>query len=246
MTSDTFAIQTDSLEKQYGDVTAIDGVDLEVPHGSIYGFLGPNGAGKTTTIKLLVGLLEPSDGTAEVQGIDVQNRESLIGKIGYAHETPPLYPNLTGREQLNCVAEVRGLSDAEDDIERYLDLFDLRDAEDRRIKSYSKGMKQKLNLTQAILHDPEVLFLDEPTSGLDPQSARDVRELLTELTSSETTVFLSTHILSVVEELADEVGILHDGQIVEAGPVGTVIDQTQGSDLEDVFLELTERRKEPA
>jgi ABC-2 type transport system ATP-binding protein len=237
----TDGIVTDGLTKYYGDLLAVDGVDLDVEGESIYGFLGPNGAGKTTTIKLLTGLLEPDEGSATVAGVDVGDREALVERIGYAPETPPLYPNLTGRENLNCVAEVRGVADAEPRIDRLLDRFDLREDEGRRVTDYSKGMTQKVNLAQAVLHEPDVAFLDEPTSGLDPQSAADVRELFVELADGGTTVFLSTHILPVVEDVADRVGILHDGEVIREGAVGDVVGDADETDLEDVFLELTER-----
>lgn len=233
-------IRTEGLTKEYGDVTAVEEVDLKVKKASIYGFLGPNGAGKSTTMKLLTGLLKPSSGTATVAGTSIQNRDELVDRIGFAPERPPFYANLTGRGQLRCIADIRGVSNASETISTYLDRFSLREAENRRIKGYSKGMKQKLNIIQSVFHGPEIVFLDEPTSGLDPQSARKMRELLTELREDGVTVFVSTHILSVVEQTADRVGILYEGKLREEGPIEQVLTSREGDELEDVFLQITD------
>jgi len=234
------AIETDGLTKRYGSVAAVEGLDLAVDRGTIYGFLGPNGAGKTTTMRLLTGLTRPSDGTATVAGVDVRDRDALGERIGYVPDTPPLYEKLTAREQLSAVADVRGL-DPEHARERVSELFDRFGlaAADDRIESYSKGMKQKTSVIQAIVHEPAVLFLDEPTSGLDPNAARTLKAVVTELRDAGTAVFLSTHVLSVVDELADTVGLLSDGRLLaEDEPEGLVADR-DGDTLEDAFVELT-------
>jgi ABC-2 type transport system ATP-binding protein len=237
------AISTAGLTKRYGDAVAVEDLDLTVDRGSVFGFLGPNGAGKTSTIRILTTLTEPTSGTAHVAGEPVADRASVVEHIGVLPEEPPVYDELTGREHLEYVAGLRGHDDW-DRVESLLDRFDLTADADRRVGTYSKGMKQKLGLVQALLHDPSVLFLDEPTSGLDPRAARTVRETIGEVAAAETTVFLSTHILPVVEELADTVGVLADGQLVAEGAPAELTDSVEsGSTLEDVFLDVTSDRR---
>ncbi|WP_232702848.1 ABC transporter ATP-binding protein [Halobacterium wangiae] len=238
------AIETRNLTKRYGDTTAVERLNLAIPAGSVYGFLGPNGAGKTTTMRMLTTLTRPSDGTATVAGADVTDREAVVSNIGYLPEEPPLHAELTGREQLRYIAGLRDLPEAhaEERIEDLLARFSLADDGDKRISAYSKGMKQKVGIIQAMLHDPDVLFLDEPTSGLDPRAARTVRDTIAHLAAGDATVFLSTHILPVVDELADTVGVLYDGSLVtEGSPRGLKSRAESGEErtLEDVFLEVT-------
>lgn len=241
---DQLAIVTDDLTKEYGSMTAVNGLDLAVERGTVYGFLGPNGAGKTSTIRMLTGLLPPTSGSGRVAGASVTNREELIQHIGYLPESPPIHEEFTAREQLEYHGGLRGMDPAtvEDRITTLLERFKLTDAADERIVTYSKGMRQKTGLIQAIMHEPDVAFLDEPTSGLDPRAARTVRETITELASTGTTIFLSTHILSVVEQIATTVGILYEGELVAEGPPKDLKDRmetgTEGT-LEDVFLEVT-------
>jgi len=238
------AIVTEELTKRYGAVSAIEDLDLTVPRGSVFGFLGPNGAGKTSTIRILTTLTNPTSGTARVAGESVADRAAVVEHIGFLPEEPPLYDELTGREQLEYVAGLRGHEDW-DRVESLLYRFDLDEAADRRVETYSKGMKQKLGLVQALLHDPDVLFLDEPTSGLDPRAARTVRDTISEVAAAETTVFLSTHILPVVEELADTVGVLYDGDLVAEGSPAELTEGVEtGSTLEDVFLDVTSEQPE--
>ncbi|AEM58153.1 daunorubicin ABC transporter ATPase [Haloarcula hispanica N601] len=233
------AIVTEGLTKRYSGVSAIADLDLTVPRGSVFGFLGPNGAGKTSTIRILTTLTNPTSGTARVAGESVADRAAVVEHIGFLPEEPPLYDELTGREQLEYVAGLRGHEDW-GRVESLLDRFDLDEDADRRVETYSKGMKQKLGLVQALLHEPEVLFLDEPTSGLDPRAARTVRDTISEVAAADTTVFLSTHILPVVEELADTVGVLYDGDLVAEGSPDELTDSVEsGSTLEDVFLDVT-------
>jgi ABC-2 type transport system ATP-binding protein len=233
-------IETSGLTKRYGETAAVEGLDLTVAGGTIYGFLGPNGAGKTTTMRLLTGLTRPSEGSATVAGVDVCERDRLGERIGYAPDEPPLYETLTAREQLAAIADVRGL-DPERKRERIPELLDRfgLDAADDRIETYSKGMKQKTSVIQAVLHRPAVVFLDEPTGGLDPNAARTMKELLVELRAGGTTVFLSTHVLPVVEELADTVGLLYDGQLLAEDEPRALQRRLAGDSLEDVFVELT-------
>jgi ABC-2 type transport system ATP-binding protein len=238
------AIETRNLTKRYGDETAVDRLNLAIPEGSVYGFLGPNGAGKTTTMRMLATLTAPSDGTGTVAGAAITDRDAVVANIGYLPEDPPLHGELTGREQLRYIAGLRDLpeTDAEDRIDDLLARFSLSDDADKRISAYSKGMKQKVGIIQAMLHDPDVLFLDEPTSGLDPRAARTVRDTIAALADGDATVFLSTHILPVVDELADTVGVLYDGQLVTEGAPDQLKSRAESGDertLEDVFLEVT-------
>ncbi|MFC6975439.1 ABC transporter ATP-binding protein [Halomicroarcula sp. GCM10025709] len=241
--TDPPAISTAGLTKRYGDAVAVEDLDLTVERGSVFGFLGPNGAGKTSTIRILTTLTEPTSGTAHVAGESVTDRASVVEHIGVLPEEPPVYDELTGREHLEYIAGLRGHDDW-GRVESLLDRFELSEDADRRVGTYSKGMKQKLGLVQALLHDPSVLFLDEPTSGLDPRAARTVRNTIGEVAAEETTVFLSTHILPVVEELADTVGVLADGDLVAEGAPAELTDSVEsGSTLEDVFLDVTSDRR---
>jgi ABC-2 type transport system ATP-binding protein len=250
--SDTPAIETDALTKRYGDVLAVDSLDLSIPSGTVYGFLGPNGSGKTTTMRMLTTLTRPTSGTARIVGIDIGERERLIDYIGYLPEEPPLFDELTGREQLRHVAALHDIpADAADErIDTYLERFDLESAADRRQEGYSTGMRKKIGLIQTVIHDPTVLFLDEPTSGLDPRAARTVKDLVADLAADETTVFLSTHILSVVDELGDTVGVLNDGRLVAEGSPADLkrrAERGESSSLEDVFLSVTaDHAEEPS
>jgi ABC-2 type transport system ATP-binding protein len=237
-------IDADELTKRYDKVTAVDGVSLSVERGAVYGFLGPNGAGKTTTIELLTAMTEPTAGTATVGGIDVTDRDALKSHIGYLPDEPPLYDAFTAREQLEYVAVLRDMNaDATNRrIDRLLARVDLAADADRLIETYSTGMRKKVGLLQSLLHRPDVLFLDEPTSGLDPRAARDVVNLIDGLADDGTTVFLSTHMLPVAEELADVVGVLHDGQLVAEGPPTELRERASGGggrSLEAGFLEVT-------
>ncbi len=238
------AIEAVGLTKRYGDLTAVDGLDLSIPHGEVYGFLGPNGSGKTTTMRMLTTLTRPTSGEARVNGVDVADRRNLIAQIGYLPEEPPLFDELTALEQLRHVAALHDVPPdvAGERIERYLERFDLKGAANRRLEGFSTGMRKKVGLIQTVVHEPSVLFLDEPTSGLDPRAARTVKDLIAELSGGDTTVFLSTHILSVVDELADAVGVIHHGTLVAEGAPGDLKQRAESGEtgtLEDAFLEVT-------
>ncbi|WP_459191721.1 ABC transporter ATP-binding protein [Halosimplex sp. J119] len=238
------AIETTDLTKRFGDVLAVDGLDLSIAQGEVYGFLGPNGSGKTTTMRMLTTLTRPTSGAARVMGVDVTDRRELISVVGYLPEEPPLFDELTAREQLRHVAALHDLprERSNERIERYLERFSLANEADRRLEGFSTGMRKKVGLIATVLHDPPVLFLDEPTSGLDPRAARTVKDLIAELSGGETTVFLSTHILPVVDELADTVGVLHRGDLVAEGAPDRLkqrAERGEAGSLEDVFLEVT-------
>ncbi|ELZ63988.1 ABC transporter ATP-binding protein [Haloferax sp. Atlit-10N] len=238
------AVEATDLRKSYGSEVALDGVSLSIPSGTVYGFLGPNGAGKTTTMRILTGLSQPTSGSVRICGLDVSDRRKLAPHVGYLPETPPLYDEFSAREQLDYVADLRDIPSetAEARIDDLLDRFGLVGDANKRIGTYSKGMKQKTAFIQSVLHEPDVLFLDEPTSGLDPRAARQIRTSIGDVADSGATVFLSTHILPVVEAVADEVGVLFDGRVVAEGTPDEVKSRAQtggeGS-LEDAFLAVT-------
>ncbi|MFC6767075.1 ABC transporter ATP-binding protein [Natrinema soli] len=244
MSAAQFAIDATGLRKRFGNTVAVDSVDLAVDHGTVYGFLGPNGAGKTTTMRMLTTLTRPSAGEARIVGAPVTDRDAVRDSIGYLPEDPPVFDELTGREQLTYFARLRDIPTPEADrrIDAWLERFDLAGDAGKRIEEYSKGMRQKIGLVQALLHEPDVCFLDEPTSGLDPRAARTVMNAIAEMADEGRTIFLSTHILSVVEELADAVGVLADGRIVTEGAPETLTRQVESDSdptLEDVFLAVT-------
>ena len=236
-------LETSDLTKKYGDLVAVDNVSLCVESGELFVFLGPNGAGKTTTIKILTGLLRPTSGKASIAGIDVVESPIEVKKImGYLPEDPFLYDKLTGREFLQFISDMHGIHKKQDRIERFLELFDLSSAADELIEVYSLGMKKKVAIGAALIHDPKVLFLDEPTGGLDPRSARTMKDLLQDLRSRGTTVFMTTHILEVAEKMCDRVGIINNGKLIKVGTIEELRSEaleTAAGSLEDIFLELT-------
>jgi len=237
-------IQASGLTKRFGKLTAVRELTLEVGAGQVFGFLGPNGAGKTTTIRMLTGLVRPTSGSALVAGYDVtlEPRE-VKRRVGYLAETPYLYPKLSGREFLSFMAGLYEVpaAFARQRASRLLSLFELADRADELVETYSHGMRQKLALAGAMLHEPPVLFLDEPTSGLDPRSARLVKDLLVALVERGHTVFLSTHVLEIAEQLCHRVGIIDRGQVVATGTLDELRQQAQRNaySLEDIFLQLT-------
>ncbi|MFQ5858804.1 MAG: ABC transporter ATP-binding protein, partial [Anaerolineae bacterium] len=207
-------IEVESLTKTYGDFVAIEDVSFRVLRGEVLGFLGPNGAGKTTTMRILTGYMPPTDGRATVAGFDVFH-DSLEARrrIGYLPETVPLYSEMTVAGYLDFVAQLRGVDDRWDRIDRVMDQVDIADRADDLIGQLSKGYRQRVGLAQALVHDPAALILDEPTIGLDPKQIIEVRELIRSL-SGERTVILSTHILSEASQLCERVLIINNGRIV--------------------------------
>jgi ABC-2 type transport system ATP-binding protein len=239
------AIVCRQLTKSYGAFPVLKGIDLEVERGEMFGFLGPNGAGKTTTIKILTGLLLPSGGQVEVAGWDVvEDPFEVKRRVGYVPDRAYLYDKLTGGEFLEFVGHLYGLPPgmASREAGPYLEMFDLSGWADELIEAYSHGMRQKLAVTAALLHRPEVLVIDEPMVGLDPRSARRVKTLLKRLVDNGTTVFLSTHTLEVAEALCTRVAILQQGRILALGTIDELRRQAMHDDgsLESIFLRLTE------
>jgi ABC-2 type transport system ATP-binding protein len=240
-TNRTPMIVAEGLQKRYGDTLAVKGVDLAIDPGEIVGFLGPNGAGKTTTIKMLIGLLRPSAGTARIGGFDIQ-QEPLKAKalLGYVPDQPFLPEKLSAREYIDFMAGLYQVerATARRRGEELLNLFGLADRADELLGGYSHGMRQKAALTGALIHSPRAFFLDEPTVGLDPRSARLIKDILRDVASRGTSVFMSTHILEIAERMCDRVFIINSGTIVAAG---TLEQLRAGGDssLEDIFLNLT-------
>ncbi len=206
-------IETSGLTRLFGPLTAVDHLALQVPRGSIYGFLGPNGAGKTTTIRMLLGLIRPHKGGVHLFGQSLlRDRLALLGRVGALVESPSLYPNLTGRENLEVTRRLIGGQQAQ--IDRVLHVVRLEDAAGRRVRGYSNGMRQRLGLALSMLGDPELLILDEPTNGLDPSGIQEMRDLICRLPDEYgVTVFLSSHLLAEVEQVATHIGIIQKGRI---------------------------------
>ena len=211
------SIQTEGLTKNFGNLFAVDRVDLEVPRAGIYGFLGPNGAGKTTTIRMLLGLIKPAYGTIRVFGKGYLNsRIEILHRTGALVGQPSLYPHLTGRENLEIVRLYRGLKPS--DITRALEIVKLNEDSHRLVKNYSTGMRQRLGLAIALMGMPELLILDEPTNGLDPAGIHEIRNLVIELSQKYgTTIFLSSHLLGEVEQIATRIGVINKGKLVFQG-----------------------------
>jgi ABC-2 type transport system ATP-binding protein len=237
-------IECAGLTKEFGALKAVDTLDLTVRAGELFGFLGPNGAGKTTTIKMMTGLLRPTAGTARIGGFDIQ-REPLRAKalFGYIPDNPFLYEKLTGREFISFMADLYSVptQNRRQKIEDLLRLFDLEAKGGELIQGYSRGMRQKIALAGALIHQPRVIFLDEPTVGLDPKSARLMKEILRKLCDEGTTVFVSTHILEIAERMCDRFAIINRGRIVATGTMEELRAQaaSETQSLEDIFLELT-------
>ena len=221
-------IATEGLTRRFGTLTAVDGLDLTVEKGEVFGFLGPNGAGKTTTIRMLAGLIAPTDGAATVANVKLGgNNRAIRSRVGVLTETPGLYRRLSAWDNLMFFAKLYQVTDPARQAERYLKLFDLWDRRDAPAGSYSKGMRQKLAIARALLHEPEVLFLDEPTASLDPESARTVRETIEGLRSKERTIFLCTHNLDEADRLCDRVALFNT-RLIRVGEPAKLRDEMYG------------------
>jgi len=239
-------IDISNLSKSYnnGQVKAVEGLDLKVSRGEIFGFLGPNGAGKTTTIKMIVGLLNPDSGSIIIDGTDIAKEPiEAKRKMGYVPDEPVLYERLTGIEYLNFMADVYQVpaSVRKEKIEYFLEMFNLRDAAADLIRSYSHGMRQKTALAGALLHDPKLWILDEPMVGLDPKSSHLLKIQMREHCDKGNTVFFSTHVLEVAEKLCDRVAIINKGKLIAIGTIDELRHGDKKDSLEKIFLELTEQ-----
>jgi ABC-2 type transport system ATP-binding protein len=239
-----YAIETIELTKKFNSFTAVDHVDFSVQKGEIYGFLGPNGAGKTTAIRMLCTLLSPTSGTASVDGYDVVKQGNEVRKrIGLVSEKMIMYPRLTALENLMFFGRLYRIdrNTLKKKSEELLEMVKLTQFKDKLVGSFSTGMKQRINVIRAILHDPDILFLDEPTTGLDPQSTRFVRDLVKELKQRGHTIFLTTHIMEEADELSDRVCVIDHGKIMAVDTPQTLKDRYNTNSLLNVFLELTGR-----
>ena len=237
-------IELINLTKTYDKLTAVDNLNLQVNPGAIFGFLGPNGAGKTTTIKMMVGLLKPTSGKIVISGKDIAIEPEEVKRIvGYIPDRSFLYEKLTGREFLQFVAGIYGFNKHECDekIDRLLRLFGLADWGDELVESFSHGMRQRLVLSSALVHNPKIIVVDEPVVGLDPRGARLVKNVFKKLSQEGVTIFISTHVLEIAEELCNRIAIINEGKVIALGTMAELQRQADSKDqrLESLFLRLT-------
>lgn len=239
-------LEIKNLTKKFGEKVAVDNIDLSVKSGEIYGFLGPNGAGKTTTIKMIVGMLMPDGGNITVDGIDAINDDvEAKRQIAYVPDSPEIYDIMTGRQYLNFIADVFELRDEERNkqIDRYAEVFEMQDNLDVMIAGYSHGMKQKIVIMGALIHSPKLLILDEPMVGLDAKSSFRLKEIMRALADEGRTVFFSTHVMEVAENICDRIGIINRGKVIAVGTLDEIKAAAKDTgSLEKIFLELTDDR----
>ena len=240
-----------NLRKQYGRLAAVDNLNIEVAPGEIFGFLGPNGAGKTTTIRVMMGILRASSGRVILGGHDVEQEPQQAKAIaGFIPDRPFIYEKLSGKEFLTFIAKLHRMESARltRRIDELLEYFELANWQDELVEGFSHGMKQRLVLCAALVHEPRILIVDEPMVGLDPKGARTIKDLFRSLAKNGTTVFLSTHSISVAEEVCHRIGIIQKGHLIASGTMADIYRLTRGHDsnLEDVFLELTQQQADLA
>jgi ABC-2 type transport system ATP-binding protein len=237
-------IDFQALSKSYGSFAAVRNLSFTVERGEVFGFLGPNGAGKTTTIRMLMGILVPSSGRVIIDGLDCQKDSTEVKRhVGYLPDSPMFYDFLKGREILEFVGEMHGQcrAKARQNAEKLLSELALDEASEEYAVNYSMGMKKKLGLACALIHDPQVLILDEPTNGLDPRAAREVQDRLHRSAVEGKTIFLSTHLLDMAERLCSRVGIIHHGELVAEGTTESLRERlVPGGSLEEIFLKMTQ------
>jgi ABC-2 type transport system ATP-binding protein len=237
-------IEAVTLTKKFSDFTAVDSLSFRVNNGEIYGLLGPNGSGKSTTMRMLLGLLKPTQGTARIDGFDVQEHTVKAKQsMGYVPEEPVLPERLTGWEYINYVSDIwrvpRG-KERDDEIDELLILLDIKDASDDLIETYSKGMSRKISLVAALIHNPKTLILDELQAGIDPRGAATIKEILVGLKNRGHTILMSTHILEIAERICDRIGIINHGSMIAEGTMNELRVKAKGHEsLEEIFLDLT-------
>jgi ABC-2 type transport system ATP-binding protein len=234
-------IKVKSLTKSFGPIHAVRGVSFDVNHGEVLGFLGPNGAGKSTTMKMITGFLEPTSGTVEVNGYDVQENPLAVKRsIGYLPEGAPAYGEMTVRSFLNFIADIRQLSGAgrQKRIDEVVDIINIKNVIDQSIETLSKGFKRRVGIAQAILHDPNVLILDEPTDGLDPNQKHEVRNLIKEMSENKAIV-ISTHILEEVDAVCSRAIIISSGELLFDGTPTELIAKSDQHDIDHAFRMIT-------
>jgi ABC-2 type transport system ATP-binding protein len=237
-------ILLEQVTKKYGEYTAVSNLNLEIGKGEIFGFIGPNGAGKTTTIKMIGGIMDPTSGSIKIGGINIKDEpEKAKRKIGFIPDRPYLYEKLTGMEFLKFIANLYEMNDKSFDgkAEKQLALFSLLDWADELIESYSHGMKQRLIMAAALIHDPEAIIVDEPMVGLDPVAVKMVKVLFKKLAGNGMTIFMSTHTLKVAEDICDRIGIINKGVVIATGTPDDLKKKSllADADLEDAFIKLT-------
>ena len=238
---DSLAIETHGLRKEFGEFTAVDGIDLRVPRGSFYGFLGPNGAGKSTTIKCLTGLLKPSAGRFKILDMDPQRMAVAVKRqVGVVPEDLALFDRLTAAETLDFVAQVHGLDAATSRARAgdLLGLMELNESGNTLVVDFSHGMRKKLSLAAALLPAPRLLFLDEPFEGIDAVASRQIKDLLHAFVARGGTIFLTSHILEIVERLSTHIGVIAKGRMVAQGPIEALRSGGAGRSLEELFIDL--------
>jgi len=239
------------LRKQYGRLAAVDGLNIEVSEGEIFGFLGPNGAGKTTTIRVMMGILKATSGQVILGGHDVEREPEQAKAIaGFIPDRPFIYEKLSAKEFLMFIGKLRRMDSArlQRRIAELLEHLELLDWQDELVEGFSHGMKQRLVLCAALVHEPRILIVDEPMVGMDPKGARTLKDLFRSLARAGTTIFLSTHSISVAQEVCHRIGIIQKGHLIASGSMADLYRLTSGQDrnLEDVFLELTRQQDDPA
>lgn len=237
---------TKDLGKKYGSFSAVEHLNLEVKEGSIFGFLGHNGAGKTTTISMLTTLILPTSGRANICGYDiVKDNLKVRNLIGYLPENVTLYGDLTAMENLKFFGQLSGVKDVDARIEDILKLLEFTEWKNRKVKTYSKGTRQRIGIAQAILHNPKILFLDEPTSGLDPQGTKELRDILLMLNQERgTTIFMNTHLLSEVTKLCSDIGIISKGRLLLADSIKNIENKfPEEKSLEEIYFKIGGAKK---
>ena len=235
-------LEIKNLSKKSGNSYRVKNLSMSIPKSCVYGFLGPNGAGKTTTLKMILGLIKKDAGEIKMFGEDVsaKNLLSLLHKTGSLIENPGGHPHLSGLENMQIIAKLKGVNESE--IEKALKTVRLYEQKDKKLGAYSLGMKQRLGIAMALLGDPKFLILDEPSNGLDPAGIMEIRNLITSLPKErDITVLISSHLLNEIEQMADYVGIIHQGQILYQGKLSEL--ESTGENLEQIFLELTGERE---
>lgn len=242
--NNTFAVELKNVTKRYNEIVAVNNLNLNIKQGEIFGLLGPNGSGKSTTLKMLMGLVQPSEGSVNVLGIDVQQNPVEVKRlVGYVPESPNIYEFLTGIEYLDFIGDIYGMPTEEkrQRITEYLKALQLEGREGDMINSYSDGMKKKIALISAFIHKPKLLILDEPLNALDPRSARIVKNILAGLKAQGVTTIITTHVLEIAQALSDKIAIMYKGNLLALGNMEELQQKASlpGSGLEDIFLKLT-------
>jgi len=242
----TTIIDTKNLTKRYGATTVLHDLTLSIQKGEIFGFLGHNGAGKTTTVSILTTLIAPTSGTASICGFDTQKESIEVQKrIGYLPENVKFYDSLTAYENLEYLAQLSGVHNPKEKIFDVLTFLDFTDVADKKLGEFSKGMRQRIGIAQAILHEPEVLFLDEPTSGLDPMGIKQLRDIIIKLnTEKGMTIFMNTHLLSEVAKTCTRIGVLNHGRLIYSDSLQNTMKRfPDESSLEEIYFSLDDKNK---